>query len=96
MKNIKVIKPVVCLCCGKELKSLCEDDYEMVDGGVVDHVYMPYGSDRDGDVFQIAICDGCIAKKEKDGKIILKGDYMYDSVTNHKNKIVKLSNYCYD
>jgi hypothetical protein len=54
--------PVTCVRCGKELKALEEkdDQYEMVDGGVVEALYAPYGSRHDGTVFQIGVCDNCL------------------------------------
>jgi hypothetical protein len=39
------------------------------DGGVVEVIYMPYGSKLDGSVFVFGICDKCIEEKYKKGLI---------------------------
>lgn len=75
----KIIEPVKCICCGKEIKSLLPDPdmkYDMVDGGIVSHISAPYGSIYDGEIYQIAICDDCITEKEKEDKLIVVGNYM--------------------
>ena len=62
-RNYPFQPPVTCVKCGKELKPLDpdhKDDYGMVDGGIVGILFAPFGSQNDGTVFQIGICDGCI------------------------------------
>jgi hypothetical protein len=67
------IPPVKCIKCGKELKSLDGEDYEEVDGGVVERLHAPYGSMYDGGVYQIGICDACIRATPE---VVQIGDYM--------------------
>jgi hypothetical protein len=66
------IHPVSCIKCGKELKSLESDSYDMVDSGVVGKLYAPFGSVNDGTVYQIGICDDCI----KSSNLKPIGDYI--------------------
>lgn len=88
MRTLKVKNPV-CLLCGKELNSLY-DDYGMVDGGIVDHLYAPFGSRHDGSVYQIALCDGCIDDLEKKKRISLAGDYLFGTVIDSHGNEAKL------
>lgn len=90
MPNLKIKGPVKCLMCGHELKSLHGDDYSMTSDGIVSHLYAGYGSTLDGDVFQIALCDKCIEKLEKEDRIILKGNYIFGEVQNHRGEKVEL------
>ena len=71
MRKIKVKGPVLCIVCGKELKSIHGEDYEMIHVGIMGHLYAPYGSSHDGDIYQIGICDDCIQQKEKEDKVVL-------------------------
>jgi len=41
-------------------------------GGIVDKIVANYGSTLDGDVYLIAICDGCV----KDNKLEKLGNYI--------------------
>ena len=87
-KSFPYIAPVTCVKCSKELKPLepSQDPYGMVDGGVVGKLFSPYGSENDGTVFQIGICDECIKKV----KLTPIGDYMdsgMDTEIKHKAKI---------
>lgn len=56
-----------CIGCGLELKPLYDVDFEphrsMWDGGTVDRIYCNYGSEFDGDMYLIAICDTCIVSR---------------------------------
>ena len=90
MKQIKNAGPFRCICCEKELKTLLEDYDGLVDQGLVSHVCASYGSLKDGDVYQIALCDSCIAKKEKDDIIILKGNYLFGKSYNHRGELVEI------
>lgn len=88
----KIIEPVKCICCGKEIKSLLPDPdmkYDMVDGGIVTHINAGFGSEHDGDVFQIAICDECINEKEREDRLILVGNYLFGETINHRNEIIE-------
>lgn len=88
--SIKIKEPVVCLCCGESLRSLHDDSYGAIDGGLIGFFYAPYGSTHDGDIYQIAICDKCIERKEKEDKAILRGNYIFGAITNHRGEIVKV------
>jgi hypothetical protein len=44
----------------------------MVDKGVIGRLYAPFGSENDGTVYQIGICDACV----KEVKLVALGDYM--------------------
>jgi len=92
VKTKKIKEPVVCMFCGKVLKSIHDKSYGMIDGGMVGHIMAPYGSVLDGDVYQIAICDTCIEQKEKEDKVILLGSYCFEGgkSINHRNEIVRI------
>ena len=90
LKTIKIKEPVVCMCCGKVLKSLHDKSYGMIDGGIVGHISAPYGSVLDGNVYQITICDTCIEQKEKEDKVILIGDYVFGEGLNHRGETVRI------
>ena len=69
-----------CIICGTELMPLYlgaqydPEDFseQMIDGETVDKLYMPYGSELDGNVYVFALCDACIEAKHKEGIITLK------------------------
>lgn len=68
MENFK------CIICGKKIESLYFDSLEANspeqgawNGGVVEKLYMPYGSKFDSTIFIFGICDECIEKKFNDG-----------------------------
>lgn len=55
-----------CVKCNKEIKPLnpksndvSRPEKEMWDGGIVDLIYAGYGSELDGDILVISICDDC-------------------------------------
>jgi hypothetical protein len=74
---MKIFKaPVNCVKCGSEIKPLLEEDYGMVDRGVVDNISAGYGSRYDGDVVQIGICDDCLDGLIKDKKVKLVYNYI--------------------
>jgi hypothetical protein len=58
---------------------------QMWEDGVISLFYGGYGSVFDGDIFYLAICDECIAKKYKDGSIFFAGDYMFDQRNYEEN-----------
>ena len=88
------ISPINCICCGKEINLLDGDDGEpenqMWNGGVVSNISAGYGSNCDGDVYLIAVCDDCIKIKRNDGSAIFLYDYMFngfsDQMRNEYNK----------
>ena len=47
--------------------------------GVVGNISAGYGSNYDGESYVIAICDGCINLKVKDGSIQYVSNYMFGS-----------------
>lgn len=63
--------------------------------GMIAHFMAPYGSCLDGDIYQIAICDDCVRRKEKENKIVLAGNYIFGEAINHRGEIVKVE-YCDD
>ena len=63
-----------CIICEKTIESLYMGDPETPEqgawnGGVVEKLYMPYGSKFDEDVYIFAICDDCVEEKHKKGLI---------------------------
>lgn len=80
-KPPKYKSPILCIVCGKKVKDFptCptdEPNYEMIDDGIVQRMYAPYGSKHDTDVFQIGICDECVDKAVADGRMKRIGNYM--------------------
>lgn len=70
-----------CFSCGKEIKELyanldskSESYKRMWSNGIVSLISANYGSEFDGDMFAIALCDECI-NKNKD-KLEYIGNYM--------------------
>jgi len=84
IKNMKYNqKEFPCIVCGNPIKILdmgyydaIELEQNMWDGGTVDPIYMPFGSRLDGRSYYIGLCDDCVEKKEKDGGIIRRRDYV--------------------
>lgn len=82
MKDLSNITSVKCICCGFEIKELEQrlEKYKqnpscsMWDGGTVEKCSMPYGSDKDGSIYIIGICDQCIDKHED--RVIYVGEYI--------------------
>jgi len=71
------MKEYKCLICRKPLRALYADVGEqenfyrnMIDGGTVDRLYMPYGSNLDGNVYEFGICDDCVRQKNEEGLIL--------------------------
>ena len=85
----QMLNPMNCICCDKEINLLHPDDEpredsepssEMWNGGVINEIAAGYGSNVDGDVYLIAICDECIEQKRNDGSIVFLHNYMgFDS-----------------
>ena len=66
-----------CLICRKPIRPLDLGSYNsenfsqnMIDGGTVDRLYMPYGSNLDGNVYEFGMCDECVRKKNEEGLIL--------------------------
>ncbi|MDO8640456.1 MAG: hypothetical protein Q7R33_02840 [Nitrosarchaeum sp.] len=72
--------PITCVVCDKELQPCMTDNcqYEVVNGGTVGKIFAPFGSEHDGFIFQIGICDSCAKTK-----LILLGDYMDTHLDEH-------------
>ena len=103
-KRHPYIPPIACVACGRELKGSMQDsptDYNTVSSGVVGRLYAPYGSENDGTIFQIGICDECIksrtAVNASTGKIepAVKaiGDYMDPGMDAEIKHRVKMSEF---
>ncbi len=86
MRVIKLKNPIACLSCGKPLEAVDNSD---VEGGIVGHIYAGYGSDHDGDILQIVLCDSCADKLEKEDRIVVVGNYLFGSAINHRGEEVK-------
>jgi len=77
------VDPINCIICDSEITLLhpgYTENYkiesQMWNGGIVSNISAGYGSDYDGNVFLIGICDKCIKKSINNGKIIFLYDYM--------------------
>jgi len=55
--------------------------------GTVGNISSGYGSDQDGSMFVIAICDKCTKEKMEDGTLAYLGDYMFG--TGGANKTIQ-------
>ncbi|MEK6829036.1 MAG: hypothetical protein AABY15_02835 [Nanoarchaeota archaeon] len=70
-----------CICCDKKIKPIHAETTRfpqsgMYHGGTVDKISAGYGSNVDGDMFIIALCDECIERLKKESKIQYAGNYM--------------------
>ena len=70
-----------CVCCGFEIKTIYgEGEDKPWEGmwldGTVDKISAGFGSELDGNMYIIAICDNCVRTKLKDGIIEYIGNYM--------------------
>ena len=73
-----------CICCGFEIKPIHGGGGDkpwqgMWLDGTVDKIAANYGSELDGDMYVVALCDGCVRAKLKDGTIEYVGNYMEPS-----------------
>ncbi len=74
------MKKYNCICCGDEITQL-EDipgvkDWEgMWHNGIIEKVAAGYGSNVDGNMYVLAICDKCIAEKTDKGGLQFIGTY---------------------
>jgi hypothetical protein len=65
-----------CICCGIEIKYIYDRSVDKRGKGIwlngmVDIIAANYGSEHDGDIYVVALCDGCVRTKMKDGTIEL-------------------------
>jgi len=86
------IKSRICIKCGKEIKSInpttkSKPENSMWLDGIVGKVSAGYGSELDGDMYIIAICDDCI--RENKDRVEYVGNYMEDFY-NRDNKDERL------
>ena len=67
-----------CIVCGFKIRLMYPSDYEWNpekpeecawDGGVVEKMYMPYGSELDGDIYAVGVCDSCMKKGVDNGRV---------------------------
>jgi len=70
-----------CICCNVKIKPIHPEMIRfpqsgMYHGGIVDKISAGYGSDKDGDMYIIAICDKCIGKLKSKNKLEYAGNYM--------------------
>jgi 2C-methyl-D-erythritol 2,4-cyclodiphosphate synthase len=93
-----------CIRCNYEIKLLHEEektheecvfenpDKRMWLNGVVGTISAGYGSNCDGDIFTIAICDDCIRNCKEQGIIAYTGNYMFkgDDIKEEIDKYRKL------
>lgn len=85
--NARVIRTSLpCICCGTQLRVECGDEEFTVntverygfDGGMAASISCGFGSDLDGNVYMIAVCDKCAKNKQKEGKLT----YVYNYFPN--------------
>ena len=94
-----------CICCNKKINifgSLSEDEVIttsakdinslMVNGGIFGSMSAGYGSNLDGDILKIAICDACARVKLNEGTILYDKNYMGEDDDILKEKSLKAYN----
>lgn len=66
-----------CIICNKKLRSEPEtpESDEYIANGTIEHLYCDYGSRFDTCKYEFGICDNCLEKKLKSGRIIEKGKW---------------------
>jgi len=77
------VSPMSCICCGADIAAIHPSDLDkydldsqMWDNGIVGIISAGYGSNKDGDVYCVAICDNCIEKARNRGDVIYLYNYM--------------------
>lgn len=76
------LKKMICVCCGREVNSIHNDviseppEHNMWSKGSVGIIETGYGSEHDGDVFIVCLCDECIKHSVKNNIILYKTNYM--------------------
>lgn len=78
----KNVSPIHCICCDAEIKLLDHFDDDPISSniwrdGIVQEISAGYGSDWDGDVYLIGICDKCLEIKRNNGNAIFLYDYLF-------------------
>lgn len=71
-----------CICCDKKIKAIHPETIRfpqsgMYSGGIVDRISAGYGSNKDGNMYIVAICDDCTDKLAQENKIEFAGNYMH-------------------
>ena len=88
-------KSRICIKCGKEIKNFDPTTkFKPENGiwfdGIVSKISAGYGSNLDGDMYIIAICDDCI--RDNKDRVEYVGNYMEDFYNREdKDKIVHIS-----
>ena len=77
--NKGVVSSRFCIKCDFEIKPIEPNHHDkpensMWNGGIVDRIAAGYGSVLDGNMYIIAICDGCV--KDNKQKLQFVGNYM--------------------
>lgn len=70
-----------CICCNNSISPIDTiptrfPQSGMYKNGIVDKISAGYGSDFDGNMYIIAVCDECIKKLKEENKIQSAGNYM--------------------
>ena len=80
------MKKFKCIICEKDIESLWFDsiisentEEGAWNGGVIEKLYMPYGSRFDEDIYIFGICDDCVEEKHKKGLIGRKINKDYEN-----------------
>jgi len=88
---LKEIQYIQCMICDKNIKIDGPDDYHKIEelishDGIIEKMYAGYGSKFDGDIFYVGICDECLEKKKKQGRILTINNYMGKIDLQEENK----------
>jgi len=77
MKNkIKIKPPLICISCSKKIGPYFPRHYSMLSKGITGLIYAGFGSNYDGDICQISVCDDCMPKLIKEKKVKIRGNYL--------------------
>lgn len=83
---MKDFKSIDCVCCGFAIRRLYNYEIdlgehdptkEMWKSGFVSELSIGYGSNHDGDIFFLGLCDNCIEEKSLNGTLIFKRNYTH-------------------
>jgi hypothetical protein len=71
-----------CICCNKDITLIMLGvnvlSQGMWDGGIVGEIHANYGSNLDGDMYVIAVCDDCIKNQKEKSKVKYIGNYIFN------------------
>ena len=77
---------MLCICCNKKIEPIYNEVSEeqlifekekgIWNDGIVGSISAGYGSNKDGDIFMIAVCDECLSSKIETGTIALIDNYI--------------------